>query len=45
MLAFTKKWSMKGANMFMNKIANIIPSGYAGLITRTKTTMRPMRKP
>ena len=45
MLARTTNQSISGANTFMNKIASIMPSGYAGFTTRTSTQSAPMPKP
>ena len=41
----TTKWSSTGANRFMNKMASIIPSGYAGLTTRMSTVSTPISNP
>ena len=45
MLDETMKWSMVGANAFISRIASIVPSGYAGLIVRTRIVTKPTRMP
>ena len=44
-LAITTKWSIKGANIFPNKIASIMPSGNAGFKTLIITTIKPINAP
>ena len=36
---------MSGANAFIKRIANIIPSGYAGLMLRMMTVNAPTKNP
>jgi hypothetical protein len=36
---------MRGANTFINRMASIMPSGYAGLNTRIKIVNNPIKNP